>query len=62
MASEGNTHPTRNWRDVATELSSENNSSRIAELSKELLRAIDAEKPQPQQINAPSQSQKRAAC
>ena len=60
MAYEG-THSTRDWHEVAAELSRETNSEHIAELSEELLRAIDAEEWRPLSINASSENQKRAA-
>ena len=57
MAYEG-THSTRDWHEVAAELSRETNSEHIAELSEELLRAIDTEERRPQPINASSENEK----
>ncbi len=59
MAYEG-THSTRTWREVATELSHEMNSDRMLELSKELLHALDLEKPR-SQLKTPSENQNRVA-
>ena len=53
-------HSTRTWREVATELSHEMNSNRMLELSKELLHALDLEKPRPQSKTT-SENQKRVA-